>query len=76
MSNQQFQVGDRVRAQVSTEFVQAGTWGTVRAWYPVMPNVYDVVFEGHQKSWMMWDDELEALRDEAPRSRGHARLTR
>jgi hypothetical protein len=66
MCNQQFQVGDRVRAQVSTEFVQAGTLGTVCAMYPVMPDAYEVEFEGHQKSWMMWDEELEALRDEAP----------
>jgi len=64
-----FQVGDRVRVRVSTAFVQAGTWGTVRAWYPVMPDAYDVEFDGHQKSWMMWDDELEAMLEEAPIAR-------
>ena len=56
-----FHVGDRVRTHVSTAFVEVGVEGIVCAWYPIMPEAYDVQFEGQIKSWMMWADELEPV---------------
>jgi hypothetical protein len=56
-----FNAGDRVRARVSTTFVEAEAEGTVCAWYPVMPEAYVVQFDGQQQSWMMWADELEPV---------------
>ena len=66
-----FQVGDHVRVRVATVFVQAGTRGTVCGSYPVMPGAYDIVFEGQQKSWMMWDDELEPATTDATPDRAN-----
>jgi hypothetical protein len=67
MEDTLFQIGDRVRACVTTGFVQAGAEGTVCAWYPVMPDAYDVEFDGQSQGWLMWDDELEhVLTDAAP----------
>jgi hypothetical protein len=71
MSDQQFQVGECVRAQVSTGFVQAGTLGTVRAMYPVIPDAYEVKFDRQPKSWLMWDDELEHVAGQVQKPRRH-----
>jgi hypothetical protein len=54
-----FQPGDRVRARVSTPFVQAGTLGTVVPGYATMPNANAVHFDGQSDSILMWGDELE-----------------
>jgi hypothetical protein len=54
-----YQPGDRVRARVSTPFVQAGTLGTIVQAYPTMRNAYEVLFDGRSRTWLMWADELE-----------------
>ena len=51
--------GDRVRARVSTPFVQAGALGTVVPGYPTMRDAYAVHFDGQPASILMWGDELE-----------------
>jgi hypothetical protein len=67
MVEQIFHVGDRVKASVSTAFIQEGSEGVVCAWYQFMPEAYDVQFDGQPKSWMMWDDELNPMTEaEAP----------
>ena len=71
MSDQQFQVGERVRAQISTGFVQAGTLGTVRATYLVIPDACEVQFDRQPKSWLMWDDELEHVAGQVQKPRKH-----
>ena len=65
MEDTLFQIGERVRACVSTGFVQAGAEGTVCAWYPVMPDAYDIEFDGQSQGWLMWDDELERVHTNA-----------
>ncbi len=59
MTAARFQPGDRVRARVSTPFVQAGTLGTVVPGYPAMPDACAVHFDGQSASILMWADELE-----------------
>jgi hypothetical protein len=44
MTAARFQPGDRVRARVSTPFVQAGTLGTVVPGYPTMRDACEVYF--------------------------------
>jgi hypothetical protein len=61
MVEQIFHVGERVRAGVRTAFVDAGAEGMVCGWYPFLPEAYDVAFDGYNKSWLMWDDELEPV---------------
>jgi hypothetical protein len=59
MTAASFQPGDRVRARVSTPFVQAGMLGTVMPGYPTMPHANAVHFDGQPASILMWEDELE-----------------
>ena len=59
MTTASFQPGDRVRARVSTPFVQAGTLGTVVPGYPTVRNANAVHFDGQPASIRMWADELE-----------------
>jgi hypothetical protein len=59
MTAASFQPGDRVRARVSTPFVQAGTLGTVVPGYATMPTANAVHFDGQPDSILMWGDELE-----------------
>jgi hypothetical protein len=60
MAAARFQLGDRVRARVSTPLVQAGTPGTVMGVYPTtMRDGYDVRFDGQRAAILMWGDELE-----------------
>jgi hypothetical protein len=54
-----FQPGDRVRARVSTPFVQAGMLGTVVPGYATVRNANAVHFDGQSASILMWSDELE-----------------
>jgi hypothetical protein len=65
MAGGTFQVGDRVRARISTPYVQAGTLGTIRMVYHRLADTYEVQFDGQHVTWLMHARDLERVGDES-----------
>jgi hypothetical protein len=60
-----FEQGTRVRSRRATAFAGCGTPGCVLGAWPTIPHTYEIRFDGHCLTWLMWEDELEYIDDEA-----------
>jgi|RhiMetdeSRZDD1v2_1073273.scaffolds.fasta_scaffold291333_1 hypothetical protein len=65
MAGGTFQLGDRVRARISTPYVQVGTLGTIRMVYHRLADTYEVQFDGYLYTWLMHGRDLERVDDES-----------
>jgi hypothetical protein len=61
MLTQGLQPGVRVRSRRATTFAGRGTPGCVLGAWPTIPHAYEVRFDGHCLTWLMWEDELECV---------------
>jgi hypothetical protein len=62
-----FKAGDRIKARISTPFVQAGTLGTILRVYRSLANAYDIQFDRDPHHWVMQGRDLESAAGEPPR---------
>ena len=56
-----FEVGDRIRVLISTQFVRAGAFGTIVRVYRPVADAYTIQFDQVSHHWVMQACDLERL---------------
>jgi hypothetical protein len=56
-----FEFSERVQASIATPLVRAGTFGTIGFAYRLVPDAYEVYFDGHILPKLMRARELERV---------------